>query len=228
MIAKSKIDRKESRVYNLIENVDESVSNKVNSEETAVFVESVGGLLNSEACDLDMDIDDLILLDPQLGSRAEKLRCTASASAMKAMNSVRKYRSEDGAASKCSASSFVPRARTAASGATEDRTSSTAPPPKSDTQKSRDASEPLFKKKPGAGKERKRRDPSPTSDEDDSSSVEEEDGSSSEDAEGYDRDCGQYKEERKRWQENACHNPPNDDGGDDPEGPCGEVHLILI
>ena len=68
----------ESRVYNLIENVDESVSNKVNSEETAVFVESVGGLLSSEACDLDADIDDLILLDPQLGNRAEKLRCVAS------------------------------------------------------------------------------------------------------------------------------------------------------
>ena len=111
MIAKSKINRKESRVYNLIKNVDESVSNKVNSEETAVFVESVGGILNSEAHDLDTSIDDLILLDPQLGSRAEKLRCAASASAMKAMNSVRKYRNEDGAASKCLASSFAPRAQ---------------------------------------------------------------------------------------------------------------------
>ena len=77
MIAKNKIDRKESRVYNLIENVNESISNKVNSEETAVFVESVGGLLNSEARDLDTDIDDLTLLDPQLASRAEKLRCAA-------------------------------------------------------------------------------------------------------------------------------------------------------
>ena len=100
MIAKSKIGRKESRVYNLIKNINESISNKVNSEEAAVFVESVGGLLNSEARDLDADIDDLILLDPQLGSRAEKLRCAASASAMKAMSSVSKYRSEDGAASK--------------------------------------------------------------------------------------------------------------------------------
>ena len=116
MIAKSKIDRKESRVYNLIDNVEESVSNKVNLEETAVFVESVGGLLNSEARDLDTDIDDLTLLDPQLASRAEKLRCAASASAMKAMNSVRKYRSEDGAASKCSAGSFVPKARMTTSG----------------------------------------------------------------------------------------------------------------
>ena len=96
-------------MYNLIENVEESVSNKVNSEEAAVFVESVGSLLNSEARDLDTSIDDLILLDPQLGDRAEKLRCAASASAMKAMNSVRKYRNEDGAASKCSASSsFAP------------------------------------------------------------------------------------------------------------------------
>ena len=109
MIAKNKINRKESRVYNLIENVDESLNNKVNSEETVMFVESVGGLLNSEARDLNMDIDDLAILDPQLASRAEKLCCAASASAMKAMNSVRKYRNEDGAASRCSAGSFVPR-----------------------------------------------------------------------------------------------------------------------
>ena len=140
-------------MYSLIDNVDESLINKVNSEESAVFVESVGGLLNSEARDLDTDIDDLAILDPQLASRAEKLRCVASASAMKAMNSVRKYRNEDGAASKCSAGSFVPRGKAAAGGATEDRTSSTAPPPKSDAQKSRDASEPLFKKKSSAGKE---------------------------------------------------------------------------
>ena len=32
MIAKSKIDRKESRVYNLIDNVDVSISNRVNTE----------------------------------------------------------------------------------------------------------------------------------------------------------------------------------------------------
>ena len=134
MIAKNKINRKESRVYNLIENVDESLNNKVNSEETVMFVESVGGLLNSEARDLNMDIDDLAILDPQLASRAEKLCCAASASAMKAMNSVRKYRNEDGAASKCSAGSFVPRGRAAAGSATEDRASSTAPPPKSDAQ----------------------------------------------------------------------------------------------
>ena len=116
MIAKNKIDRKENRVYNLIENVDESLHKKVNLEETAVFVESVGGFLNSEARDLDTDIDDLAILDPQLASRAEKLRCATSASAMKAMNSVRKYRNEDGAASKCSAGSFVPRGWTTASG----------------------------------------------------------------------------------------------------------------
>ena len=61
MLAKNKIDRKESRVYSLIDNVDESLNNKVNSEELAVFVESVGGLLNSEACDLDTDIDDLAI-----------------------------------------------------------------------------------------------------------------------------------------------------------------------
>ena len=76
MIAKSKIDRKESRVYNLIENVDESVSNKVNSEETAVFVESVGGLLSSEARDLDADIDDLNRWI--LSWAAERRSCAAS------------------------------------------------------------------------------------------------------------------------------------------------------
>ena len=42
MLAKNKIDRKEKRVYNLIDNVDKSISNKVNSEEAVVFVESVG------------------------------------------------------------------------------------------------------------------------------------------------------------------------------------------
>ena len=101
MLAKNRIDRKETRVYSLIDNVDESLNNKVNTEELAVFVESVGGLLNSEARDLDTDIDDLAMLDPQLASRAEKLCCAASESAMKAMNSVRTYRNEDGAASKC-------------------------------------------------------------------------------------------------------------------------------
>ena len=32
IIAKNRIDRKETRVYSLIDNVDESLSNKVNSE----------------------------------------------------------------------------------------------------------------------------------------------------------------------------------------------------
>ena len=77
-VVKSKIDRRETRVYNLIDNVDAAV-NKVNSEETAVFVESVGGLLNSEAHILDTEIDDLAILDPGLADRAEKLRCTATA-----------------------------------------------------------------------------------------------------------------------------------------------------
>ena len=36
--------------------MDVSVSNKVNKEESAVFVESVGGLLNSEAHILDTEI----------------------------------------------------------------------------------------------------------------------------------------------------------------------------
>ena len=40
-LAKNKIDRKETRVYNLIDNVDVS-ANKVNSEETAVFVDECG------------------------------------------------------------------------------------------------------------------------------------------------------------------------------------------
>ena len=106
-LAKSKIDRKETRIDNLIDNVDVS-ANKVNSEESAVFMESVGGLLNSEAQTLDTEIDNLAVLDPELASRAEKLRCTASASAMKAMSSVRRYRNKDGDASRCSAGSFVP------------------------------------------------------------------------------------------------------------------------
>ena len=222
MIAKSKIDRKESRVYNLIDNVDVSISNRVNTEESAVFVESVSGLLNSEAHILDAEIDDLAILDPELASRAEKLRCAASASAMKAMNSVRKYRNEDGAASKCSAGSFVPRSKTAASGAAEDRAVSNAPPPKSVAQKSRDASEPLFpKKKATTGKERRKREPSPPSDEDESSGVDEDDESSSEDADSYDRDCRQYNEDCRRWQENAQRNPPGVGGGDNPEEPPG-------
>ena len=32
MLAKNKIDRKETRVYNLISNVDVSISNRVNTE----------------------------------------------------------------------------------------------------------------------------------------------------------------------------------------------------
>ena len=221
-LAKSKIDRKENRVYNLIDNVDVSISNKVKSEELAVFVESVRGLLNSEAHILDAEIDDLAMLDPELASRVEKLRCAASASAMKAMNSVRKYRNEDGAASKCSAGSFVPRSKAAAGSATEDRAASNAPPPKSDAQKSRDASEPLFaKKKSTTGKERRRREPSPPSDEDDSSGVEEDNKSSSEDAEGYNRDRRQYNEDRRRWQENAQGNPPIYDPEEPPGGGGG-------
>ena len=124
-LAKSKIDRRENRVYNLIENVDETVSRKVNSEETCVFVESIGNLLNEEARDLDTSIDDLIVLDPQLGDRAERLRCAASASAMKALNTARKYRNEDGA-SKCSASSFAPRTKTTTAGAAGDKMTSAA------------------------------------------------------------------------------------------------------
>ena len=162
------------------------------------------------------------MLDPELASRAEKLHCAASASAMKAMGSVRRYRNEDGAASKCSASSFVPRARPTTGGAAEDRSASNASPPKSDAQKSRDASEPLFaKKKPTSGKEHRKRDPSPPSEEDDSSGVEEDDGLSSEDAEGYDRERRQYNEDRRRWQDNAQRNTPRDGGEDDPEEPAG-------
>ena len=51
-LAMNKIDRKETRVYNLIDNMDVS-ANKVNSEETAVFVESVSRqhfFLNSPQC----------------------------------------------------------------------------------------------------------------------------------------------------------------------------------
>ena len=182
----------------------------------------MGGLLNSEAQTLDTEINNLAVLDPELASRAEKLRCAASASAMKAMSSVRRYRNEDGAASKCSAGSFVPRSRLTAGSAAEDRSASNVPPPKSDAQKSRDASEPLFaKKKPTSGKEHRKRDLSPPSNEDDSSGVEEDDGLSSEDAEGYDRERRQYNEDRWRWQENAQRNPPRDGWGDDPEEPPG-------
>ena len=155
-LAKSKIDRKETRVYNLIDNVD-TTANKVNSEDSAVSVESVGGLLNSEVHILDTEIDNLAVLDPGLVTRAKKLRFAASASAMKAMGSVRKYRNEDGAASKCSAGSFIPRTRTTASNAAADRSASNAQPPKSDAQKSRDTSEPLFaKKKPTTGKKHRK------------------------------------------------------------------------
>ena len=120
-------------------------------------VESVGGLLNSEVHILDTEIDNLAVLDPGLVTRAKKLRFAASASDMKAMGSVRKYRNEDGAASKCSAGSFIPRTRTTASNAAADRSASNAQPPKSDAQKSRDTSEPLFaKKKPTTGKKHRK------------------------------------------------------------------------
>ena len=106
---------------------------------------------------------------------------------------------------------------------------STAPPSKSDAQKSRDASEPLFtKKKSSMGKERKRREPLPPSNEDDSSNGEEEDGSSSEDADGYDRDRHQYNEDCRRWQENAHRTPPGDGGGDDRRSRPEEVEEELV
>ena len=209
-------------MYDLIENVEESVSKKVNSEEACVFVESIGNLLNEEVRDLDTSIDDLIILDPQLGDRAERLRCAASASAMKAMSSMRKYQNEDGAARKCSASSsFAPRSKTTTAGVTGDRTTSAAPPPKTDAQKSRDASEPLFKKKSGGGKERKARSPSPSSDEKDATGVEEDsDSSSYEDADGYDRDRRQYEAERKKKRrENTRHDLPDDEDDEGPRRP---------
>ena len=216
-VAKSKIDRRETQEYSLIDNVDASV-NKVNSEETAVFMESVGGLLNSEAHVLDTEIDDQAVLDQGLADRAEKLRCTATASAVKAMGSVRKFRNDDRATSKCSISSFVHQTRMGASSAAEDKSASGAQPPKSDTQKSKDASEPLFaKKKPTTGKEHKKREPSPPSEDSDSSGPYKDDSSSSEDAEGYDRERRQYNEDRQRWQEDAQRNPPRDGGGDDLE-----------
>ena len=58
-------------------------------------------------------------------------------------------------------------------------------------------------------------------DEDDSSNVEEDDELSSEDTDGYDRDRGQYNEDRRRWQVNAHCSPPGDGEGDDPEAPPG-------
>ena len=116
---------------------------------------------------------------------------------------------------------FVSRGRATAGGTTEDRVAPTAPPPRTDAQKSRDASEPLFKKKSSTKREHSRREPSPPSDEDDSSNVEEDDGSSPEDADGYDRDRRQYKEDCRRWQENGHRNPPGDGGEDNPEDPPG-------
>ena len=69
---------------------------------------------------------------------------------------------------------------------------------------------------------------SPPSNEDDSSNVEEDDRSSSEDADGYDRDHRQYNEDRRRWQENAHHNPPGDGGGDDRRSRPEEVEEELV
>ena len=126
-------------------------------------MESVGGLLNSKAQTLDTEIDDLATLVPEWAGRAEKLRCAASASAMKAMSSVRRYRNEDGAASKCLAGSFIPRSRPTAGSAMEARSASNAPPPRSDVQKSRDASEPLFAKKEAYLRERAQEERSVTS-----------------------------------------------------------------
>ena len=180
-VAKSKIDRRETQVYGLIDNVDAAAS-KVNSEETAVFGESVGGLLNSEAHILDTEIDDLTILDPVLADRAEKLRCAATASAVKAVGSVRKFRNDDEAASRCSTSSLILRTKMGVSSTAEDKSASSAQPPKSDAQRSKDASESLFtKKKPTTGKEHRKGEPSPSS-EDNSSGPDEDDSLSSEDA----------------------------------------------
>ena len=147
-----------------------------------MFAESVGGLLNSEAHILDTEIDDLTILDPGLADRA-KLRCAATASAVKAVGSVRKFRNDDKAASRCSTSSLILRTKMGVSSTAEDKSASSAQPPKSDAQRSKDASESLFmKKKPTTGKEHRKREPSPSS-EDDSSGPDEDDSLSSEDAE---------------------------------------------
>ena len=68
-IAKDKISRRETRVHELIDTVEAS-ANKVNSEETAAFVEGVGGQLSSEAHILDAEIDELAILDPGLADHS--------------------------------------------------------------------------------------------------------------------------------------------------------------
>ena len=89
--AKNKIVRREDHINELIEVVEMSV-NQVTMEERAAAMEGAGNQLNSEAQILDTEIDDLAIIDPQLGDRVEKLQCSATASAVKAMGSVRKFR----------------------------------------------------------------------------------------------------------------------------------------
>ena len=151
-----------------------------------------------------------------VADRAEKLHYAATASAVKAIGSVRKFRNNNGAVSKCSAGSFVPKTKPGASSALEEKSASSSQPPKSDAQKSKDASEAKFpNKKSSAGRERKRRKQSPPSNDDDSSGSDESYSTASGNAEGYDQERQKYNEEHQRWQQN----PPGDDGGDDPEEP---------
>ena len=198
--ARSKISRRETRVHDLINTVEAS-ANKVNSEEMALFEEGVGSQLSFEAHILDTEIDELAILDPRLADRAEKLRCATTASAVKAIGSVRKFRSDDGAASKCSAGSFVPKTNTGARSAPEEKekSASDGQPPKSDAQWSKDASEARFpRKKSSAGRECKKREQSPLSEDGSSSGSDEFYSMASEDAEGYDR-------ERQKYNNNGTH-----------------------
>ena len=227
--ARNRVVRRENRVHDLIDTVDASV-NKVNSEESAVFVEGVGGQLTTEVHILNTEIEELAILDPGLGDRAEKLRCAATASAVKAVGSVRKFRNDDGAVnSKCSAGSFVPKTKVGASATLEEKekTAFDSQAPKSDAQKSKEASEARSSKqkpdkKSSSGREHRKREPSPSSDDSNSSGSDKSYSMASKDAEGYDRDRCKYNEEHLRWQGDRRRDVPRgggDDRGDKPEEP---------
>ena len=73
-------------------------------------MEGAHGQLTSKAQILDTEIADLAILDPGLVDRVEKLCCAASASAVKAIGSDRKFRNDNGATnSNYSAGSFAPK-----------------------------------------------------------------------------------------------------------------------
>ena len=137
----------------------------------------------------------------------------------------KKVQNDDRAkASKNSGASYAPKsklgamsaAKSSATSEEKNKSSSEAHPPKSDTQQSKEASEPKTKQKTNKNS-------SYTNEEkEDSSSSSSESGSESEgsydtasaDAEGYDKDRQRYDEERRGRHRDKGHNRPHDDGGD--------------